>query len=373
VRHRIAAAIVTCALVAVPAAAQGASYPNRGQLDAVRDYLKQRGGVVGVGVIDDHGRVRGVRDRRRFVSASVVKAMLLVSYLRKVAHQDRGLSRDERSQLGPMITVSSNRAADWAYARVGASSLRRLARRADMDQFSIICCRWTLAYFSARDQAKFFWRLEELTPRRFRDYATKLLRSVVPRQSWGIPHVGRPRGFSVFFKGGWRPTSIGRLVHQASFVRYGRTEFSLVVLTDGNPSKSYGIATIEGVARRILRVRPRPAQRRTLNTRRACTVAPSLGSNLADSWSAATWSGRRVRRALLPSFRLSCRLETDASASPLASRIARPDGYGSRASVMRRAPSSAAGTLSSSARPRTSALSFLPLFARAASRSSWSR
>ena len=121
-----------------------------------------------------------------------------------------------------MIRVSSNSAADWAYYRTGDARLRRLARRADMDQFSI-CCWWTHAYFSARDQAKFFWRLERLTPRRFRDYATRLLRSIVPRQSWGIPSVGRPRGFSVFFKGGWRGTGLGQLVHQASFVRYRGT------------------------------------------------------------------------------------------------------------------------------------------------------
>ena len=254
-RHRIAAGILTCAVLAIPTAADAASYPDRGQMDAVRNFLKQRGGVVGVGVVDSRGRVRGVHDRRRFVSASVVKAMLLVSYLRKVAHQERGLSAYERGQLRPMITVSSNDAADWAYLRVGDASLRGLARRADMDQFSI-CCWWTHAYFSARDQAKFFWRLEKLTPRRFRDYATKLLRSVVPQQSWGIPRVARRRGFGVFFKGGWRGTVRGQLVHQASFLRYRRTEFSLAVLTDGNPSMSYGIATIQGVTRRIVRVKP---------------------------------------------------------------------------------------------------------------------
>jgi beta-lactamase class A len=225
-------------------------------MNAVRNYLKQRAGVVGVGVIDNQGRVRGVHDRRRFVTASVIKAMLLVSYLRKVDHQRRGLTRYERSRLRPMITVSSNKAATWVYNRVGDIRLRRLARRADMDQFSVCCSSWTYALFSARDQAKFFWELERLTPPRFRDYATKLLRSVVSRQSWGIPRVARPRGFSVFFKGGWRGTALGRLVHQASFIRYRDTAFSLAVLTDGNPSKSYGIRTIAGVARRILRVKP---------------------------------------------------------------------------------------------------------------------
>jgi hypothetical protein len=252
VRHRIAAGIVTCAVLAIPAAATAASYPSHKQMDTVRQYVKHRSGAVGVGVIDDRGRVRGIHDKRRFVTASVVKAMLLVSYLRQVAHQDRGLSRYERSRLGPMIRVSSNSAADWAYVRTGDVLLRRLARRADMDQFSI-CCWWTHAFFSARDQAKFFWRLERLTPRRFRDYATRLLRTIVPRQSWGIPSVARPRGFSVFFKGGWRGTSIGQLVHQASFIRYRGAGFALAVLTDGNPTMSYGIRTIEGVARRLLR------------------------------------------------------------------------------------------------------------------------
>ena len=248
---------MTCAALTVPASAGAASYPDRAQLDAVRNYLEQRSGVVGVGVIDDQGGIRGIHDRRRFVTASVIKAMLLVSYLRNVAYQGRGLTSYERRRLRRMITVSSNDAADWAYLRVGDASLRRLARRADLDQFSI-CCWWTRAYFSARDQAKFFWRLERLLPPRFRDYGMRLLRSVVPRQSWGIPSVGRPRGFSVFFKGGWRRTARGRLVHQAALIRYRGTEFSLAVLTDGNPSKSYGIRTIEGVARRILGVKPSP-------------------------------------------------------------------------------------------------------------------
>ena len=242
-------------MLAVPASATGAGYPDRDQMDSVRRYLKQRAGVVGVGVVDSQGRVRGIHDRRRFVTASVIKAMLLVAYLRGVDHQQRRLTGYERSRLGPMIRVSSNAAATWAYHRVGDARLRRLARRADMDQFSI-CCSWGYAHFSARDQAKFFWRLQELTPKRFRLYATRLLRSVVSQQSWGIPSVGRPRGASVFFKGGWRGTGRGQLVHQAAFVRYRGAGFSLAVLSDGNPSMRYGIETIAGVTRRILRGNP---------------------------------------------------------------------------------------------------------------------
>ena len=250
-RHRIAAGIVTCALLALTGAATAAPYPGRVQMDAVRQYLKQRVGVVGVGVIDSAGRARGVRDRRRFVGASVVKAMLLVSYLREVAHQGRGLAAWERAQLRPMIRRSSNRAAKWVYYRVGDERLRRLSQRAGMDRFSI-CCRWTNSWFSARDQAKFFWRLERLTPRRFRPYATSLLTSIRSRQSWGIPKVARPRGFDVFFKPGWRPTFSGHLVHQVGHLRRDGRRFTLAVLTDGNPSYAYGIHTVAGVTRRIV-------------------------------------------------------------------------------------------------------------------------
>jgi hypothetical protein len=256
VRHGIAAGIVTCAVLLIPAAATAARYPTHKQMDAVRDYLEQRAGVAGVGVIDSHSGIRGVHDRRRFRTASVIKAMLLVRYLRKVAHEGRRLTDYERSQLRPMIKVSSNDAATWVHSRLGDAALRRLARRAHMHQFTICCGSWGSARFSARDQAKFFFQLEHLTPPRFRDYATKLLRSIVSSQSWGIPKVARPRGFSVFFKGGWGTTAIGQLVHQAAFLRYRGTGFSLAVLTDGNPSMSYGIGTIQGVARRIVRVKP---------------------------------------------------------------------------------------------------------------------
>ena len=253
-RHRIAAGIVTCALLAIPASADAASYPNRKQMDSVREYLKKRDGVVSVGVVDSEGRLRGIHGRRRFVTASVIKAMLLVAYLRRVEHQGRRLTGYERSRLRPMIRVSSNAAASWAYSQLGDVPLRRLARRAKMSQFSI-CCWWTHARFSARDQAKFFWRLEDLTPTRFRRYAKRLLRSIVSRQSWGIPSVARPRGFSVFFKGGWRGTWRGRLVHQAAFLRRRDARFSLAVLTDGNPSTLYGIRTIAGVTKRLARSR----------------------------------------------------------------------------------------------------------------------
>ena len=107
------------------------------QMDAVRAATSStRAGVVGVGVIDSQGRVRGIHDKRRFVTASVIKAMLLVSYLRKVDHQDRGLTRVRAQPARADDQGVVERRGDvgllprWATCRCS-----RLARRADMDQF----------------------------------------------------------------------------------------------------------------------------------------------------------------------------------------------------------------------------------------------
>ncbi len=186
----------------------------------------------------------------RFVSASVVKAMLLTSYLRKLGSAHRGLDGGSRSILYPMIHVSDNNAATAVWRRVGDAALRRLAHRAGMTDFSITGI-WARAQISAADQARFFFEMDSLIPRQFRGYARYLLSHISGGQSWGIPSVTRPR-YATFFKGGWRGTVLGQLVHQVARLERGPLRFSLAVMTDGDPSMGYGIGTIRGVAQRLL-------------------------------------------------------------------------------------------------------------------------
>ena len=99
--------------------------------------------------------------QRVYVSASVVKAMLLVAYLRGIGN--RAPDAGERASLGPMITVSSNDAADTVYHRVGDAALYGVARLAGMRSFSV-AGYWGNAQFSAQDQARFFNRIDRLVP-----------------------------------------------------------------------------------------------------------------------------------------------------------------------------------------------------------------
>jgi hypothetical protein len=230
-------------------------YPDRASIDRGRRYLAGRAGVKSFAVVTSEGRMYGSHVHRRFVSASVVKAMLLVAYLRKLHHAHRDLDSYSRSLLDPMIHVSDNNAATKVWSMVGDPRLRKLARRAGMKDFSIQGI-WANAMISAGDQARFFYEMKRLLPREFRRYANHLLSHITGSQSWGIPAVARPRGWRVFFKGGWRGTSRGQLVHQAARLRRSHQRIGIAVLTDGNPTMGYGIQTIEGTAGRLLSKRP---------------------------------------------------------------------------------------------------------------------
>jgi D-alanyl-D-alanine dipeptidase len=229
------------------------AFPPPAGIRAARAWVRGRAGSS-FALIDSHGRLHGFGPRRRYVSASVVKAMLLVAYLRQLGN--RPPSPAERAVLGPMIRWSDNDAADSIYARVGDPGLLDVARRARMRDLTV-AGHWGGVYFSARDQARFFNRIDRLMPRRSRGYALQLLSSIVPAQRWGFSRFSERAGWSTFFKGGWRRTEYGRLVHEAAlFERDGR-RFSLAVLSDGNPSHDYGTATLRGVAKRIFGGPPR--------------------------------------------------------------------------------------------------------------------
>jgi beta-lactamase class A len=226
-----------------------AAFPGPPQIAAAERFLASRAGRTALAVVDTQGRLSGVRTDERFVSASVVKAMLLVAYLQRLARTHSGLDAGSRALLYPMIHVSDNGAASAVQAIVGNDALLSLARQAHMTDFAL-AANWIFTQISAADQARYFFMQDELIPARFRGYARYLLSSIAPDQSWGVPAAARP-GWRVFFKGGWLPESLG-LVNQVARLERGGQKFSVAVLTDGDPSMAYGELTIEGVAARLV-------------------------------------------------------------------------------------------------------------------------
>jgi beta-lactamase class A len=225
--------------------------PTHAAFAAATRFARSRAGLVSFAVVDSTGRVRGRRANVPYPSASVVKAMLLVSYLRQAAWGRLPLDHGSLRELTSMIVVSDNDAATHVYARIGGDPmLDALAETAGMRSFSVRGY-WSSAEITARDEAVLFSRLNALVPPRHRALARRLLSSIVRDQRWGIPHAAH--GWHVFFKGGWGPDASGQLVHQVALLERGGTSLALAVLTDGNPSEAYGRATIEGIAARLLR------------------------------------------------------------------------------------------------------------------------
>ncbi len=217
---------------------------------AANRYAEARQGVISFHVRTE--RDRWSRDADRTVpSASVIKAMLMVAYLRRADVRGRDLTAADHALLDPMIRRSGNRAATHVRDLVGNAALVALARRARMTRFAVHPI-WGLSRISARDQTRLWLRFESFVPARHRPAAMQLLRTIVPRQRWGFGRVALPPGWVLQFKGGWG-SGTGLVEHQVALLTRAEERVAVAILTTGSPSHRYGKQTLRGVAERLLR------------------------------------------------------------------------------------------------------------------------
>jgi hypothetical protein len=233
-------------------------FPSAAAIARTERYLAGRGGHTAIAMVDTEGRIHGAHINDQFITGSVVKAMLLVAYLRRLdAMGQHQVDSGSNNILYPMIHVSDNDAATRCWDIVGNTGLYAVAHAAGMTHFSVDTSaswgsEWGAALLTAHDQAKFFFEMDSLIPKEFVGYARNLLSHIAGYESWGIPTIARPLGYDVFFKAGWRPSPDTFLVHQIARLEKDGHRFSLAIMTDGDPDMGYGIDTIQGATRALL-------------------------------------------------------------------------------------------------------------------------
>lgn len=238
-------AVIGCDGVTEPAESKPARWHPH--VAEAKRYAERREGDVAFAVVDPRGRIRGFHRARAAPAASVFKVMLLVALLRK--RHDAGLSARDRALLGPMIRRSDNVAASTVRDLLGPRRIKRLAQVARMRDFRYHPV-WGQSLTSPRDQARFMYRLMSYVPGRHRPYARYLLSHVVREQRWGIARV-KPRGWRLFFKGGWG-SGTGLVDHQIVLLKRKRRRVAIAVFTELNPGHGYGKRTLRGVSARLI-------------------------------------------------------------------------------------------------------------------------
>jgi hypothetical protein len=235
--------------------ARGAPAPAFPSAHAVADasrFLSGRAGRTAFAVVDDTGAVSGLRIHAHFETASVVKVMMLIAYLQRLAAEHRGVDAASNAILSPMIRISDNDAATAVFDAVGGyPALRRIAAQAGMTDFAPGVGWWAYTQTSAADQARLFYELDGLIPAQFDGYARTLMSTIEAEQSWGVPPVARP-AWGIWFKTGALPSQ--GLFNEGALLARGGVRFALCVLTVGDPSMGYGEQSIEGVGSALLRL-----------------------------------------------------------------------------------------------------------------------
>jgi hypothetical protein len=229
------------------------AFPGPRAVARALDWAAGRSGKVAVAVVDSRGDLTGLRAHETFEGASLVKAMLLVAYLRARPAPDPSLD----AVATTMIEESDNPSAYTIYGVVGADGLKKVAFVAGMKDFEP-GAGWLDSRVSAADQARFFFDLERYVPAARRAFARELLASITPMQRWGIPAAAGPAGWDTFFKGGWLGLD-NRLMLQAAWLEKGQKRWALAVLSDDNPDRAYGWDTQKGVTGLLLGEEPTPA------------------------------------------------------------------------------------------------------------------
>ncbi|MFF6800747.1 serine hydrolase [Streptomyces sp. NPDC012616] len=257
-----AAVLVTGVATAAPASAATPTVTCTSSKAALAAKLKKditaalvgRKGTIAVGLYDRTTNTTcTLRASTAYDSASVVKVTVLSALLWDAQRSGRTLTSREKSLATAMITKSDNASTSTLWKQLGVAKIKKFLTAAKMTQTKPGANNyWGLTQITVTDEQKLLKLIHArntVLTDASRSYVTTLMGKVVSAQRWGTPY-GRPANVSWHVKNGWlsRATQ-GWRVHSVGTFKGGGHDYVMTVLTHGNSTMNYGIATIQGVAK----------------------------------------------------------------------------------------------------------------------------
>ncbi|WP_406126238.1 serine hydrolase [Streptomyces sp. NBC_00989] len=218
--------------------------------------LATRKGTVAVGLYDRTTKTTcTLRATSAYDSASTVKVTVLATLLWDAKKHNRTLTTRESTLAKAMITKSDNTATSTLWKQLGLTKIKGFLSAAGMTQTKPGANNyWGLTQETVTDEQKL---LKLVTAKNTvlsdnsRAYILKLMNQVISSQRWGTPY-GAPSTVTVHVKNGWLQRSThGWRVHSLGTFNGGGHDYMMSVLTQDNSTMSYGITTIQGVAKAI--------------------------------------------------------------------------------------------------------------------------
>ncbi|WP_405481044.1 serine hydrolase [Streptomyces sp. NBC_00009] len=218
--------------------------------------LAGRKGTVAVGLYDRTTNTTcSLRATSSYDSASVVKVTVLATLLWDAKKTNRYLTTREANLATAMITKSDNAATTSLWKQLGTTKVKGFLKAAGMTRtVPGSGGYWGLTQINVQDEQKLLSLVtakNSVLSDNSRAYILKLMGKVVSSQRWGTP-AGAPSSVAVHVKNGWLERSThGWRVHSIGAFQGGGHDYTISVLTHGNSTMSYGVNTIQGVAKVI--------------------------------------------------------------------------------------------------------------------------
>jgi beta-lactamase class A len=214
-------------------------------------YVGSRSDDVTVAVQDMRtGQIFQFRPGQVQHTASTLKVDILATLLAQAQAEGRPLTSAEQALAVPMIEDSLDSAADTLWVQLGPAAVADFERAAGMtDTTPATDGVWGTTTTTALDRLAMIRTLVEPNAQltdASRQYVLNLMEHINPQQDWGATG-GVPAGVTVALKNGFAVIN-GWQINTTGWVDGDGRDYTVAVLTDGNPTEAYGIETVDAIS-----------------------------------------------------------------------------------------------------------------------------